>query len=214
MECLFCQRRNNHLHGSWHSHLRRCSCGALYHFRFPPVWPLPHRLIRSQWEPIKFPQVAKYYGYVGFLQMLFTRLRHGAAGSEIIEQARAGIEMCDLIRFRDDAAHERLLNNPVGELLKLFIEHAQNPAIEMKDLVDLPRFHAICDFASWGLSQIANEQMDTETSGYFGGDMHNFPRGGGEYGTKELLKVYARAAAGELPSPGRLAIRSKLRNMS
>jgi hypothetical protein len=217
MDCLFCTRRDIKLCGEWYRRVRWCwGCGAHYPMGFRPVWPFFPSAIHSRWEPVRRPWPGEYYGYVAYLRLIFQRLRHGAKISEIADEARAVLPMCDLLRFwRSDVKDNYLetMVEPAAGMLRQFQESASNLAIELPPLSNIAEYHAICDFASWGLTRIAEGHMDQETAGHFGYDMHNFPSGGG-YGKPELVEAYRRAAAGELPSPGRVEVRLKLRNMS
>ena len=143
---------------------------------------------------------------------MFQRLRHGGKLYDVADECRSLAPMCDLIRFADyksrDHYRERF-SGPTAELLDIEVKQASNRAIELPPAPNVAEFHAICDFANWGLTRIAEGQMDQQTAGHFGYDMHNFPRGGG-YGRPELVEAYRQAAAGELPSPGRIAIRARL----
>jgi hypothetical protein len=216
MDCLFCSRRDIKLCGEWHRRIRWCwGCGAYYSMGFRPVWPFFPSAIHSPWEPVRRPSPREYYGYVAYLRLIFQRLRHGAKIGEITDEARAVLPICDLVRFwRSDIEDNYLetLLEPVASMIRQLIEGASNNAIELPPLSNIAEYHAICDFASWGLTRIIEGQMDQDTAEHFGCDMHNFPHGGG-YGKPELVEAYRRAAAGELPSPGRMEIRARLRSM-
>jgi hypothetical protein len=218
MDCLFCSRRDIKLCGEWHRRIRWCwGCGAYYPMGFRPVWPFFPSATHARWEPVRRPWPREYYGYVAYLRYIFQRLRNGArVGGEIVDEVRAALPMCDLVRFfRSDIQGNYLetLSEPMATMLRDLIDGASNNAIELPPMTDVAEYHAICDFASWGLTRIADGQMDQKMAGDFGYDMHNFPRGGG-YGHEELVQAYRRAVAGELPSPGRVEIRSRLHSMS
>jgi hypothetical protein len=217
MDCLFCTRRDIKLCGGWHSRIRWCwGCGAYYPMGFRPIWPFFPSAIHSRWEPLRRPRPNEYCGYVAYLRYIFQRLRNGARIGEFAEEARVAVPMCELVRFfRSDIQENYLETLPesVATMLRELIDQASNNAIELPPQPNIAEYHAICDFASWGLTRIAENQMDQETAGHFGYDMHNFPRGGG-YGKPELVEAYRRAVAGELPSPGRMEVRSRLSSMS
>jgi hypothetical protein len=212
MNCPFCQRTSTTLYRGTTSRLRQCSCGAIFGFRFRPVWPLTPRLAFSRWEPIRRPIVAFYYAYVAFLRMVFSRLRDGTGGEDISRDARFAVPLCDQIRFWDELAeqrHREQMALPSASLLGKLLEQAMNPAIEFPRLPNLAQFHAVCDFSSWGLTRIADGQMAADAAQEFGYFLHNFPEGEGFMSAHaESQAAYQRAVAGDLPTPRRAEIKA------